>query len=104
MWLRSSYPDTQTTYSGADDIDYGTKEIRELHWYSWGYAPDGAMSNLLGSTYLGDFQFSTVPTAVTLTSTGVISEATALAAVLPAVLLFGLVTVVLLRRRSSIAS
>jgi hypothetical protein len=103
-WLRSSYPDTQTTYSGADDIDYGTQEIRELHWYSWGYAPNGSLSNLLGSTYLGDFQFSTVPTAVTLTSTAVLSEATALVVVLPAVLLFGLITLVLLRKRSSIVS
>lgn len=103
-WLRSNYPDTQTTYSGASDIDYGAQEIRELHWYSWGLAANGTLSNLLGSTYLGDFQFSTVPTAVTLTSTGVGSDATALAAVLPAFMLFGLVTLVVLRRRSSITS
>jgi hypothetical protein len=103
-WLRSSYPDTQTNYSGASDIDYGAQEIRELHWYSWGLAANGTLSNLLGSTYLGDVQFSTVPTAVTMTSAEVVSEATAFAAVLPAFLLFGLTTLVLLRRRSVIAA
>lgn len=105
QWLRSSYPDAQTNYSGADDIDYGTEEITELHWYSWGYSPDGDMSHLLGSTYLGDFQFSTVPTAVTLSSTDVVGVATASSmVVLPAFVLFGLATLVILRKRSSIAA
>lgn len=69
-WWRSDFPASQTTYSGAGDINFGTQRIRELRWYSWGLDPvDGVtMRNVLGSTYIGEFTFSVSPTAVTLQS------------------------------------
>jgi hypothetical protein len=99
-WLRSDYPIGQNNWSGAFDIDFGNQPIRELHWYSWGYDADtGELSNLLGSTYLGGFQFSTIPTAVTLVSLGAADRSAALGSILLVVFLFGLVTLAIIRRR-----
>jgi len=70
-WLRSSYPNSQTSYSGAFDITYGTQLISEFRWYSWGLVPNGNFSHLLGSSDLGDFQFTPEsPTAINLVSAG----------------------------------
>jgi hypothetical protein len=98
-WLRSSYPNDQTIFSGASGIDYGDQAIRELYWYSWGFAADDSMSNLLGSTYLGSFQFSLEPTAITLVSADVAANSSALGAISLAVLLVSLATLIIVRRR-----
>lgn len=100
-WLRSSYDDSQTTFAGAEGISYGSQGVCELHWYSWGFAEDGSFSHLLGSTYLGDFQFSTIPTAINLVSSRAVGETGAAAALLPAVFLFGLTALVVARQRYS---
>ena len=94
-WIRSSYPDSQTAFSGAENIDYGTQAIRELYWYSWGFAADNSLSHLLDSTYLGDFQFSVqVPTAVTLVSANAVGQPGASGVILLAFLVISLATVV----------
>jgi hypothetical protein len=99
-WLRSDYDLGQNTWSGAYGINYGNQPIRELHWYSWGYDTDtGELSNLLGSTYLGSFQFSTFPTAVTLVSVGAADRSAALGSILLVVFLFSLVTLAIMHRR-----
>ena len=60
LWFRSNYPINQTTYSGAENIDYGNQPIQELNWYSWGYDNVTGMhlQNVLGSTLLGDINFT----------------------------------------------
>jgi hypothetical protein len=69
QWWRSQFSSSQTTYSGALDIDFGDQGIKQLNWYSWGVDPtSGAFKRVLGSTFLGDFTFSVSPTAVTLVS------------------------------------
>jgi len=100
-WWRSSFPITQTNFTGAIGINYGNQAIRELHWYSWGYNPaDGTtLQHVLGSTYLGSFQFSTFPTAVTLVSLGAADRSAALGSILLVVFLFSLVTLVIMHRR-----
>jgi hypothetical protein len=100
-WLRSSYPDGQNVFTGASEISYGNQAVRELHWYSWGYADDNTLSHLLGSTYLGDFQFSTIPTAVSLVSVSATGEPGALNASAAGFLLVTLasLTALLLARR-----
>lgn len=100
LWFRSSYPVTQTTYSGVENINYGNQAIKELHWYSWGYDPaDGTtLRNLLGSTYLGNFRFSSFPTAVTLVNLGATDKPAVTAPFLVALLPFGLATIFVVRR------
>jgi hypothetical protein len=100
-WWRSSFPITQTNFTGAIGINYGNQAIRELHWYSWGYDPaDGTtLQHVLGSTYLGNFQFSTFPTAVTLVSLGAADRSAALGSILLVVFLFSLVTLAIMHRR-----
>lgn len=98
-WLRSTFPDNQNVFTGAEAITYGDQLIRELHWYSWGYAADDSLSHLLGSTYLGDFQFSRTPTAISLVSLGAEGKADALDIVLLALLVMGLATLVVVRLR-----
>jgi hypothetical protein len=67
-WLRSDFPNSQTTYSGAFSINYGSQAIQEIHWYSWTTTPDGqSFSNTIGSSYFNGFTFCRVtPTAVSL--------------------------------------
>jgi hypothetical protein len=99
-WLRSDFELGQNAWSGAYGINYGNQPIRELHWYSWGYDTDtGELSNLLGSTYLGSFEFSTFPTAVTLVSLGAADRSAALGSILLVVFLFSLVTLAIMHRR-----
>jgi hypothetical protein len=87
-WLRSDFTTDQTTYSGATDVNYGSQRIKELHWYSWGEdVQNGSLTNLIGSTYLGSFTFSVVPTAVALVSVASLSPAQAAAGTAPLLLL-----------------
>lgn len=68
-WWRSDFPVPQTVFTGVQFIDFGNQPIRELRWYSWGQDPvTGALRHVLGSTALGEFSFSTTPTAVNLQS------------------------------------
>jgi hypothetical protein len=102
-WLRSDFAVTQTTYSGALDIDYGNQRIKELHWYSWGISAEtGLLTHLVGSTYLYGFTFSVAPTAVTLVSLAPLKNAQAAAEAAPLLLLavvLSLVTFAAARRR-----
>ncbi len=68
LWLRSEFPNTQTFYSGAENINYGSQAIQEIHWYSWTTPPSGVgFSNTIGSSYFNGFTFCRVtPTAVSL--------------------------------------
>ena len=67
-WLRSDFPNSQTDYSGAENINYGSQPIQEIHWYSWTTPPNGVgFSNTIGSSYFNGFTFCRVtPTAVSL--------------------------------------
>lgn len=100
-WFRSSYPNGQTTYSGGFEISYTGQQISELHWYSWGLATDDSFSHLLGSSLLGDFQFTPeVPTAIHLVSIGAaVGDSNVLIPILLAILLVSLTTVIIVRQR-----
>jgi hypothetical protein len=100
-WLRSSYPNTQINYSGAYDIEYGSQLIKELYWYSWGYLADDSFSHVLGSSLLGDFEFSTEePTVINLVSAGTtLDDSEVLVTILLAFLLVCLITLITVRHR-----
>jgi hypothetical protein len=67
-WLRSDFPNSQTNWSGAFNINYGTQPIQEIHWYSWAKISDGQnFSHVISSSYLTGFSFCQLtPTAVSL--------------------------------------
>jgi hypothetical protein len=101
-WWRSHFSVGQNTYSGAGNIDYGNQRIKQLNWYSWGLDPDdGTFRHVLGSTLLGDFSFTVMPTAVTLVSLELPNRSVAVGVVpaFLALLAFSLITVGLNRRR-----
>lgn len=100
-WLRSSYPASQNNYSGGFDITYGSQLISELHWYSWGLAPNDSFSHLIGSSLLGDFTFSPeTPTAINLVSAGAAADKSdILSLVLLAFLLVSLTTLIIVQQR-----
>jgi hypothetical protein len=68
LWMRSQFPITQTAWSGAFDINYGTQQIQEIDWYSWGEnGTDLSLTHEIGSSYFGAFYFCQfTPTAVSL--------------------------------------
>jgi hypothetical protein len=101
-WLRSTYPITQATYSGAFNISYGNQRIKEISWYSWGLnVGDGSFAHTLGSTLLGAFVFNAAPTAVTLVSisAGASNNVAAVLPILLATAVIGLATTVTLKQR-----
>ncbi len=101
LWLRSSYPNSQNSYSGAFDINYGNQFISELHWYAWGLVPNGDFSHLLGSSLLGDFQYTPEsPTVINLVSAGAAGgESNILGFVLLAFLVISLTTLIIVQQR-----
>jgi hypothetical protein len=103
-WLRSDFPNTQTTYSGAFGINYGSQAIEEIHWYSWNTTPDGqSFSHTIGSSYFDGFTFCRVtPTAVSLIDfqTNSVPALPWMAALVALVLMTGLLLTV--RRRQEV--
>jgi hypothetical protein len=67
-WLHSDFLNSQTNYSGGENINYGSQAIQEIHWYSWTTTPDGeSFGHTIGSSYFDGFTFCRVtPTAVSL--------------------------------------